>query len=373
MTRISVTFPNYNHGRFLGSNIEGLQRQTFGDWELIIVDDGSTDDSWAVIERYRQADPRIKAERFAQNRGAVAAYRRCCELAGGELLFASSADDYVIDRDFFAEAIAALARHPQAAGVGGKSRVVDAESNEELWLMGSAPWTGYIGAKAALEAFLLGELFLPGASAIWKRSLVERLGAVDPALGPQADYFVNHGLAATHGVVFLDKALSVTRGSKTSYGATRSDAEYFTHHAMVEKHLCALELPCAVAPQWRLRWRVNVVNGRLAAATQKRFVRGVRAHNAGIRPWERGALSERFRDLEAKLLGDCDAIEGEIDARIRVAQKIFDETAGRLAGLPELASAVEPGPGPLAGILAPLARDDFTRRAKRWLARKLHA
>jgi len=72
--KFSVVMANHNNGRYIGQAIESVLAQTFGDWELIIVDDGSTDDSLAVIERYL-ADGRIRLVRHQANRGYTPALK----------------------------------------------------------------------------------------------------------------------------------------------------------------------------------------------------------------------------------------------------------------------------------------------------------
>lgn len=57
---VSVITPSYNCARFIGATIESVQAQTYPNWELIIVDDCSTDHSREVIEKYIGEDPRIK-------------------------------------------------------------------------------------------------------------------------------------------------------------------------------------------------------------------------------------------------------------------------------------------------------------------------
>ncbi len=67
----SVVMANYNNGRYIGQAIESVLNQTFEAWELIVVDDGSSDDSPAVVERYAN-DPRIRLIRHASNCGYTA-------------------------------------------------------------------------------------------------------------------------------------------------------------------------------------------------------------------------------------------------------------------------------------------------------------
>src|SRR5215211_5099334 len=80
---LSVTVGNYNYGRFLAQNIESILGQTFRDFELILIDNASTDDSLAVMERYAAADPRIRIVAHSQNEGMFASLRESCALARG--------------------------------------------------------------------------------------------------------------------------------------------------------------------------------------------------------------------------------------------------------------------------------------------------
>ena len=70
---ISVVMPNYNGTRFMGCAIESVIAQSLEDFELIIVDDGSTDSSVAIAEKYMDEDRRVKLARHAKRRGVSAA------------------------------------------------------------------------------------------------------------------------------------------------------------------------------------------------------------------------------------------------------------------------------------------------------------
>src|SRR5262249_37278880 len=92
MPKVSVILPSYNYARYLPERIESSLAQTVGDFELIIIDDASTDDSRAVIARY--ADPRIRTILCDVNGGH--AYRRwndAAREARGEFLLFAGADD----------------------------------------------------------------------------------------------------------------------------------------------------------------------------------------------------------------------------------------------------------------------------------------
>ena len=91
---ISVIVPVYNAADRLARCIESIQAQTYEDWELILIDDGSKDDSFSVCERYAAADQRIRP--FTQpNRGVSATRNRGIASARGRYLQFVDSDDYL--------------------------------------------------------------------------------------------------------------------------------------------------------------------------------------------------------------------------------------------------------------------------------------
>jgi glycosyltransferase involved in cell wall biosynthesis len=91
---VSIITPTYNHGLFIRSCIESLLSQSYSNWEQIIVDDGSTDDTGEIISKY--SDPRIRYER-QPNLGPFAlatTYNRALSLAKGELIAILEGDDF---------------------------------------------------------------------------------------------------------------------------------------------------------------------------------------------------------------------------------------------------------------------------------------
>ena len=92
MHKVSVIFTSYNHEQFICEAIDSVLNQTFTDFELIIMDDFSTDDSWRLIKEY--TDPRIRAFRSDRNvGGGLAVNRAISELAIGEYIAIHHSDD----------------------------------------------------------------------------------------------------------------------------------------------------------------------------------------------------------------------------------------------------------------------------------------
>ena len=89
--RVSVVMPLYNHDRFVAKAIQSILDQTLQDFEIIITDDASTDDSLKVVESF--SDDRIKIYKFDKNRGISSAMNNCIRHAQGEYIAHLNADD----------------------------------------------------------------------------------------------------------------------------------------------------------------------------------------------------------------------------------------------------------------------------------------
>ncbi len=90
--KISIICPNYNKGLFIGETIESVIANSYSDWELIIIDDGSTDDSLSIIQDFANRDKRVKYHQQTNQGGAVARNRGMSLATGSYLLFLDSDD-----------------------------------------------------------------------------------------------------------------------------------------------------------------------------------------------------------------------------------------------------------------------------------------
>lgn len=90
---VSIITPAYNCDRFIGETIESAQQQTYGDWEMIIVDDCSTDNTAEVVRQYAEKDQRIRYVALVQNSGAAVARTEAMRLARGKYMAFLDSDD----------------------------------------------------------------------------------------------------------------------------------------------------------------------------------------------------------------------------------------------------------------------------------------
>lgn len=126
--KISIVLPTYNGSRYLGQAIESCLEQTYTDWELIIVDDASTDNTPEIIAKYVAQDSRICSVRHETNRKLPAALNTGFAQVKGEYLTWTSDDNYYRP-EALAEMVSFLVAHPGSEIVYCDYTVVDERGN----------------------------------------------------------------------------------------------------------------------------------------------------------------------------------------------------------------------------------------------------
>jgi glycosyltransferase involved in cell wall biosynthesis len=125
---ISVVMPVYNSLPHLREAVESVLEQTLGDFELLAIDDGSSDGSAEVLAEYAKRDGRLRVIRQA-NGGVTAAICRGLDEARGPLIARMDADDICLP-ERFAKQVAYLRAHPECVAVGSAARVIDEDGDE---------------------------------------------------------------------------------------------------------------------------------------------------------------------------------------------------------------------------------------------------
>ena len=123
---LTLAMPVRNGQRFIESALESILAQSFDDYELLIVDNASTDATPAICKRFAGSDRRIRYVRNPVDLGAGGNFNRCVELASGRL-FKWCAHDDVIGPGYLEHCVRALAANPRAVTAYGPLIQVDAE------------------------------------------------------------------------------------------------------------------------------------------------------------------------------------------------------------------------------------------------------
>lgn len=154
MVRISVCLPVYNGERFLAQAIESVLAQTYGDFELIVIDDCSTDASPAIAERYAAQDSRIRLLKNESNVGLFQNYNRCLQEANGEFIKPFAQDD-LLAPTMFERMIERFEANPSVALMSVGKRWLS-ESGETLQSFKLFPKDTMVSGKEVIRYNLIG-------------------------------------------------------------------------------------------------------------------------------------------------------------------------------------------------------------------------
>lgn len=113
MCLFSVLIANYNNGHYIEQAINSVLDQTYTNWEIIIVDDASTDNTLSVLSKYKN-DPRFTILKEKTNKGCGYTKRKCVELANGKIAGFLDPDD-LLDKTALQKMIEAHFQHPEAS------------------------------------------------------------------------------------------------------------------------------------------------------------------------------------------------------------------------------------------------------------------
>ena len=111
--KVSLALPVHNGAAFIDECIASILRQTFADFELIVCDNASTDDTCALVTKWCQMDPRVRLHRSSLNRGAAANFNWGFSLSRGQYFKWCAADD-LLEPTFLSECVGALDADPGA-------------------------------------------------------------------------------------------------------------------------------------------------------------------------------------------------------------------------------------------------------------------
>jgi len=214
---LSIIIPNYNHGKHLPVAVNAILKQSAQPLEVIIIDDGSTDDSVEVIQALARQHPVIRFERNEQNQGVLPTVNRGIDLARGEYVFLSSADDEVLP-GFLEKSLQILAQYPQA---GLSCTIGDwrEEATGLNWHMGvgMADTPSYLSPQRMVELERKGRLFIPGHTTILKRSALIEAGKLIPELKLTVDWFIAYVIGYRYGICVVPEPLAVFKILPKSY------------------------------------------------------------------------------------------------------------------------------------------------------------
>jgi glycosyltransferase involved in cell wall biosynthesis len=224
MPAVSVIVPNYNHARFLRRRIDTILGQTFKDFELILLDDCSTDESRTILREYG-SDPRVRLEFNEVNSGSTfKQWNKGVGLAKGKYVWIAESDDYADER-FLARLVEILEHDENIMLAFCRSWRVTHDDQlkgfEDSYLQhrGSHGWDADFCVEGQQEcrSYFLFINSVPNASAVvFRRTVYERVGSADESMVLCGDWKLWAAMALAGRIAYTSSPLNYYRSHEAS-------------------------------------------------------------------------------------------------------------------------------------------------------------
>jgi glycosyltransferase involved in cell wall biosynthesis len=204
-SKISIVMPNYCGGEYIGKAINSVFQQTYTNWELLVVDDCSTDDSWNTIMKWKSVCPQIYAFQTDKNSGSPAAPRNMAiGLATGDYIAFLDSDDYwEIDK---LEKQVKYMNHSDCGLTYHDVKMVRNERFVIYWSTNNTPNQGHCFNQ------LYKRNFMPACSVMARTDVIDELDYYqDTSLKISHDWEMFLRIARKHKIGYIPQALGTLR------------------------------------------------------------------------------------------------------------------------------------------------------------------
>jgi glycosyltransferase involved in cell wall biosynthesis len=222
--------PAYNAGRYIAKAIESVLAQDYRNFELIVVDDGSTDSTRDIVEGFK--DDRIRYFRRENTKGAASARNLAIRKSKGVFLFNLDADDMIVP-DFINKHLREFEKHPDADLIYCDDLIID-EEDKPIRVIKRPEYTN---RKLLIrELFRCGFPIVPFRTCI-RKSVFDKIGLFDEDLPVAEDYdmmrrLVKNGLKMYH----FNGALYLRRMTEDSLSRTFTAEKAKAHFAVIKRY-----------------------------------------------------------------------------------------------------------------------------------------
>jgi glycosyltransferase involved in cell wall biosynthesis len=259
MPKVSVIIPNYNHAQFLEQRIQSVLDQTYQDFEIIYLDDASTDNSNEVFAKFAN-NSRIRAIYNQTNSGSpFKQWNKGIRLAQGEYIWIAESDDYA-DQRLLAELVDKLDNNPTVGLAYCLSWFIDERdrsifnSKDLLYFPDKERWEKDFVNNGIDECskYLIFENIIHNASAVLiRRSIYEKVGYADESLRLCGDWLLWVKMLLVSDIAFIAETLNYYRAHSETvrYEASRNGVFAEESYQIVRYILANIDCPKEVVEQ----------------------------------------------------------------------------------------------------------------------------
>jgi hypothetical protein len=231
MTTVAVVLCNYNHAKYLPDSLGHICNQTRPAEQILVIDDGSTDDSWDIIQGFARDHSNLQAHSNGRNLGLEASIAKALQLVDCNYLAWAAADDRLLPT-FLERNMTILAGHPYAAVSFSEVVVLEGDSDvinrfatnpaaPRIFDLSDLP--GYLSPDRLRQRMRLAYLPIASNTAVIRADALKAFGGFPAELRWFADSFACTALAMRHGACVVAEPLALIRSRPESYSQTMRD------------------------------------------------------------------------------------------------------------------------------------------------------
>lgn len=255
--KVSVIVPNYNHARYLNQRIDSILNQTYQDFELILLDDCSTDNSREVLMSYKD-NPHVSHIVFnEQNAGtAFRQWNKGIALAKGQYIWIAESDDWA-ETDFLETVMNEIAQHPECGLAYTLAHYM--QDGVEQWpLNASGKVTAWSGADFVRNKLVYGCVIYNVSMVVFRRDLFDMVDqSLYAGMHLCGDWFFYAQLCEHTGVLQIDAPHSFYRMHRTNvHNSAEHEGLTFLEGLRVINYMARqFHIPqCVYARHWGRNW-----------------------------------------------------------------------------------------------------------------------
>lgn len=287
MPMVSILIPAFNAGRFIGRALEGVCAQTHREWEVVVVEDGTHDETETVVSQFAASVPQtVRYENNGSNRGVSATRNRAMQLAGGGVLAFLDADDHWTP-EHLAAGLASLERGADLCFSG--FHLYDADCGETT----VSPVPELAGMGNPLVRLFESNFIQTSSLVMVRRETAQKAGEFDPLLkvGEDCDYWMRMISGGARLACTGKQTCVYTKHGESAMSKTLMVAEHAVK--FYHKHLQDASLPASQRRRFYARSLWNY--GRLVQCENRVLALSLFLEAWKSRPWDARYLAYAVR------------------------------------------------------------------------------
>jgi glycosyltransferase involved in cell wall biosynthesis len=216
--KVSIILPNYNHSHYIKRSLDGIFSQSLKPYEVIVIDDCSTDNSMQILSDYENKYQNLRVFKNLKNMGTAKSVNFGIEKAKGEYLAFCSADDYI--KSNFTEVLVGYLETNKNLALCTSDFCTfqdeDIEKTKKRVLIRSKKKV--IIQPIELNKMIRNKLFwIPTNTSMYRRKYLNKFSGLDDSLKWMSDWFLNYQIAFNYPVAYVPEALTGFRMIESSY------------------------------------------------------------------------------------------------------------------------------------------------------------